>query len=389
VRRLLGWSAPSHAWRIRAGASPLGGLAAGEFVLFVSYLSCGLVLPISPFFMLLLEDLGLQLQHLTPHSILQAAIFAHLCEMFVGVAPCTSLFRHFFVLVKSGKAKDHLGAYYFQIRADSAGAYISSLSGARWENWRAEWVIASTEANDRLVLPSDGSRLDRKQWRAKPSLTPESEPVLDRIESLATGGLTSMHVVSDFLQHQIAPLQARARLSCWFTGSNDLGRILRGPGTDLSWEELELLVKGITGESFVAESLIPPEGIPPLCDDQGLRTAILDSLQTLDESGVAVRQTGGRDPHRGIQIPGVLAGGSRPADVGSRAPPATLSPSCKGKGVASSFSAPGGSERSEGERRHRLRRANRSFVADPPLDSGLPQKRQRTASGVGEAGSPA
>ena len=113
VRRLLGWSAPTHTWRIWAGATPLSDLAAGEFVLFVSYLSCGLALPISPFFMLLLEELGLQLQHLTPHSILQAAIFADPCEMFVGVAPCTSLFRHFFVLVKSGKAKDHLGAYYF------------------------------------------------------------------------------------------------------------------------------------------------------------------------------------------------------------------------------------------------------------------------------------
>ena len=68
----------------------------------------GLALPISPFFLLLLEELGLQLQHLTPHSILQEAIFVHLCEMFVGVAPCTSLFRYFFVLVKSRKAKDHL-----------------------------------------------------------------------------------------------------------------------------------------------------------------------------------------------------------------------------------------------------------------------------------------
>jgi hypothetical protein len=48
-------------------------------------------------------------------------------------------------------------------------------------------------------------------------------------------------------------------------------------------------VKGITGESFVVESLILPEGIPPLCDDPGLRTAILDSLSTLDESDVAVR----------------------------------------------------------------------------------------------------
>jgi hypothetical protein len=175
-------------------------------VLFVSYLSCGLALPISHFFMLLLEDLSLQLQHLTPHSILSAAIFSHLCEMFVGVAPCTSLFHHFFVLVNSRKAKDHLGAYYFQTRADSAGAYISSLSGTRWENWWAEWVIASTEASDRLVLPSDGPRLDKKQWRAKPLLTPEFEPVLGRIKSLATDGLMSMHVVGDFLKRWIAPL---------------------------------------------------------------------------------------------------------------------------------------------------------------------------------------
>jgi hypothetical protein len=321
VRRLLGWSAPAHAWRIRADTTPLSDLAAGEFVLYVSYLSCGLALPISPFFMLLLEDLGLQLQHLTPHSILQAAIFAHLCEMFVGVAPCTSLFRHFFVLVKSGKAKDHLGAYYFQARADSTGAYISSLSGARWENWHAEWVIASTEVSDRLILPSDGPRLDKKQWRAKPPLTSELETVLDRIKSLATDGLTSMHVVGDFLKHQIASLQARARLSYWFTSPNDLDRVHRGPGTDLSWEELELLVKGITGESFVAETLIPLEDIPPLCDDQGLRVAILDWLPTLDERGVAVRQTGSWDPHRGIHIPGVPARSSWPADAGSRAPP--------------------------------------------------------------------
>jgi hypothetical protein len=97
----------------RAGATPLGDLAAEEFVLFVSYLSYGLALLISSFFLLLLEELGLQLQHLTPHSILHAAIFLHLCEMFVGVAPCTSLFRHFFVFVKSRKAKDHHSAYYF------------------------------------------------------------------------------------------------------------------------------------------------------------------------------------------------------------------------------------------------------------------------------------
>jgi hypothetical protein len=61
VRGLLGWSASGLAGRVRAGAVPLGDLAAGEFVLFISYIFCGLALAISPFFLLLLEEFRLQL----------------------------------------------------------------------------------------------------------------------------------------------------------------------------------------------------------------------------------------------------------------------------------------------------------------------------------------
>jgi hypothetical protein len=156
VRDLIGWSAPGLARGIHAGAVPLSDLAAREFVLFTSYISCRLALPISPFFLMLLEEFGLQLQHLMPHSILQAAIFIHLCEMFVDVAPCTSLFRYFFVLVKSGKTRDHIDAYYFQTRPDPAIVYIPTIGGARWENWRSDSIIASTEANDSLALSSNG-----------------------------------------------------------------------------------------------------------------------------------------------------------------------------------------------------------------------------------------
>ena len=66
---------------IRVGSVPLGDLCAAEFVLFISHISTGVGLPISSFFLLLLEDFGLQLQHLTPHSILMTSIFVHLCEM--------------------------------------------------------------------------------------------------------------------------------------------------------------------------------------------------------------------------------------------------------------------------------------------------------------------
>jgi hypothetical protein len=153
----------------------------------------------------------------------------------------------FFVLVRSGKTTDHIGAYYFKTRPDLAIVYIPTFGGARWENWRSDWVIASTEANDRLILPSNGPALDCKQWRTKPSLSLEFLPVLDRIKVLATGSLTSIHVVGDLLKRRIASLQKRPHLSCWFTGPNDICRIQRGPGTDLSWDEMDSWWRGLLG----------------------------------------------------------------------------------------------------------------------------------------------
>jgi hypothetical protein len=62
-------------------------------------------------------------------------------------------------------------------------------------------------------------------------------------------------------------------------------------------------------------------------------------------------------------------GGARPPPP----PPAAPNSSDKGKGAAGSSSSPGATGRSEGERRHRLRRTDGSFVSDPPLDSDPPR----------------
>ena len=82
MRRLLVWSAEETAWGIRAGSVPLGNLSAGEFVLFISHISTGLGLSISSFFLLLLEDFGLQLQHLTRTPSKQAA---HRAQLLLGL----------------------------------------------------------------------------------------------------------------------------------------------------------------------------------------------------------------------------------------------------------------------------------------------------------------
>ena len=99
------------------------------------------------------------------------------------------------------------------------------------------------------------------------------------------------------------PLKQRPRPAWSFTGPNDCSRTHRGEGSDLTQEALEVLVRAVTGEIFILVHLILPQGVVPLCEDSRLRTAVLATLTTLDDVGLAARQTGG-DPDRGIWIPG-------------------------------------------------------------------------------------
>ena len=67
-------------------------------------------------------------------------------------------------------------------------------------------MIATTDVNDRLALPTSGPTTDRKDWRAKIPLPKEFSSVLGKIRELLGRGLTSMHMLRDFLKRHIAPL---------------------------------------------------------------------------------------------------------------------------------------------------------------------------------------
>jgi hypothetical protein len=62
-------------------------LQPGEFIFLSCYTVAGLVPPPSSFLFTLLEFYGLQLQHLSPLSLILLVIFIHFCEMFVCVRP--------------------------------------------------------------------------------------------------------------------------------------------------------------------------------------------------------------------------------------------------------------------------------------------------------------
>jgi hypothetical protein len=73
--------------------------------IFSCFLMAGVVPPFSSFLCAVLEEYGLLLWQLHPHSLLALAIFQFLYEAFVGVHPSVALFR-----------------YYYNVRMESRGA---------------------------------------------------------------------------------------------------------------------------------------------------------------------------------------------------------------------------------------------------------------------------
>jgi hypothetical protein len=76
-----------------------------------------------------------------------------------------------------------------------------------------------------------------------------------------------------------------------------------------------------------------PQGILPLCDNPRLRSVMLAWLPTLDESGVAIRQTSGRDPHQGSVFPVYRLGAPSPPMWAPELPPWPPAPRTRARGL--------------------------------------------------------
>jgi hypothetical protein len=63
---------------------------------FIPFHERGFVVPVSRFMRALLHHYGVELHNLNPNSIAQAAIFAAVCEGFLGIDPHWDLWTHLF-----------------------------------------------------------------------------------------------------------------------------------------------------------------------------------------------------------------------------------------------------------------------------------------------------
>ena len=86
-------------------------------VIFRSFYEKGFALPTGAFFHGLLFFYGLEVTHLKLNSITQIAIFIHLCEAFLGIAPHFNLWRALY----------HLRGYPSAARRDMVGGAAFSL----------------------------------------------------------------------------------------------------------------------------------------------------------------------------------------------------------------------------------------------------------------------
>jgi hypothetical protein len=109
---VIGWQQLGYDSKMRRGVVSVANIRPSDFVFLSSYALSGLVPPLSSFFMLL-EHYKLQLQHLSPHTIMLVAIFIHFCEKFMGVRPSVHLFLQFYVLCAVSKHPPRIGDYYF------------------------------------------------------------------------------------------------------------------------------------------------------------------------------------------------------------------------------------------------------------------------------------
>ena len=86
-------------------------------VVFKSFYEKGFTLPARAFFRGLLHFYGFEVTHLKPNSIAQIAIFIHLCEGYLGIAPHFNLWQALYCL------KGHLS----NIRQNVVGGAAFSL----------------------------------------------------------------------------------------------------------------------------------------------------------------------------------------------------------------------------------------------------------------------
>lgn len=167
---------------------------------FYAYFLCGLSPPFSDF---------------TPNAMACKAIFTHLCENFIGVAPNVDLFRHFFVLRVENKTHRSANISWIPRGKRYVWDYLCGHHCNGWEEWRVHWCWNQDPDAPKHCRAWTECVVHDNDW-GEPGLTDDRiRPALNMVARLNAVGLTIEYVRDDFLRRCISPLQKRDRFARW------------------------------------------------------------------------------------------------------------------------------------------------------------------------------
>jgi hypothetical protein len=196
----------------------------GYVVSFVSFHERGFGVAASRFMRVILHNYGVELHNLSPNSISQAAIFAAVCEGYLGIDPHWDLWTHFFSAElfasptgeRRVRAAVRAGGYILQLRQSRASQYIPAILASSNKGWQRRWFYLR---NDDGRLPSFSQRVvtvtaDAWRYGTPHDRQKNLEPLLRALEVLQKGGLTAAGVIAAIHRRRVLPLAER-RLSLW------------------------------------------------------------------------------------------------------------------------------------------------------------------------------
>lgn len=217
-----------------------------ERVVLASFFARGLGLPICRFVKGLLRFYSIDLIHLNSNSILQLAIFIHLCEAFLGIPPHFGLWKYLFhcKVEKFRGVQQMIGGASLEMRKDRRSVYLNSNLKDTNKGWHAEWFVMVNH-HDSIPSPSGQKPdLETKAWEEAPTEEEmvEVNALLKEIQALKDKGLTAHAVVIDFVFHNIQPLKERMYPAYYYTGLKDP---TRETDRDFSEDEVRARVQSI------------------------------------------------------------------------------------------------------------------------------------------------
>jgi hypothetical protein len=218
------WMAPP------SGAAPSP--PPGYVLSFVSFHERGLGVPASRFMRAILHFYGVELHNLNPNSIAQAAIFTAVCEGFLGIDPHWDLWTHLFsaepFASTTGEKRVRMavqaGGCILQLRQARAQQYIPAILVFSNKGWQRQWFYLR---NDDGRLPSFSQRVVTtagSNWRygAPRERQKNLQPLLEALQVLRDGGLTTTGVVAAIHRRRVLPLAERWLLLSEMTPGVDL-----------------------------------------------------------------------------------------------------------------------------------------------------------------------